>query len=463
MMSNRVAPGPARRLRGWDNSDSVPTFSGRGDYQVSVGDRPLTRWGQTKQGIRDIGKNLVPDGTFANFGGAAGGSLGGYLGGSPGGIAGMGIGAYLGSKFSQLVGFGDYQIKANSLVDLPMGSQLAAFGNMELGTIVRHREYIRDVVVPAAPGSFANITFALNPGLSGSFPWLATIAGQYQEYQWMGCVFEFRSTSSETATGLALGSVVMASNYDTAEAAYVDKREMENSQYCVSAKPNVTFHHPIECDPSVSSVRVKYVRNGAVPAGKDARLYDHCNVNIATVGLPTGTSGNLGELWVSYEVALYKPILGGALAAMDHFQFTPSAGNRLGVNWATTTPLGGFYEGIGVVLSSSNAFQLPIGTPAGRYGCQIHISGSTSATIAAGFNLALSSGLTVLSDFGFGAATQEPEAYNGTIGFFNGDTLWFQINNQTSVLETVTFTAGDMPGGTLLGDLIVYRLPNHQT
>ena len=43
-----------------------------------------------------------------------------------------------------------------------------------------------------------------------------------------------------------------------------------------------------------------------VPSGSDRRLYDFGNFQIATIGLQ-GTSVNVGELWVTYEIELFKP------------------------------------------------------------------------------------------------------------------------------------------------------------
>jgi Viral coat protein (S domain). len=358
----RMRIGPARRLAKWDNSSKIPRYHGRGDYRTTLN--------SIGKAIQSAGRAVVPGGTFQRFGGLLGGAAGmGLSGGNPyAGVAGTALGQGAGSKFAQLVGFGDYQVKANTLVkELDMGSQVAAFGNLSQATIVKHREFITDIAVPAVPGDFTTLQLSLNPGLANVFPWLSTIASNFQEYEFLGCVFEYKSTSSDTATGLALGSVVMSSNYDTAEDNYHDKREAENSQYCTSAKPSVDFAHPIECDPSVTFVPIKYIRTGAVPTGKDSRLYDHVNVQVSTVGLPVGTTGNIGELWVSYEVALLKPILGQAVTAMDHYNVVPSLANEMGVLFASTLPIGGITEGLGTTLTSSRQITLPAGTPAGKY------------------------------------------------------------------------------------------------
>jgi len=240
-------------------------------------------------------KKNTPSGTFSKVGGS--------LLGAPG--------AALGSAISNLVGFGDYKVNYNALVPLPMGQPVPSFGDMRNATIIEHREYIQDIIVPAVPATFTNIAFPINPGQSRTFPFLSQIAAQYDSYQLLGAVFQFKSLSSQTSTSLPLGSVVMCTNYDSADDLFVNKLSMENTQYAVSAKPSEDMIHPIECAPNLTVLPRMYVRSGSVPSGKDIRMYDLGNFQIATTGLAGTADQVIGELWVTYKVALHKPILNG--------------------------------------------------------------------------------------------------------------------------------------------------------
>ena len=77
-----------------------------------------------------------------------------------------------------------------------------------------------------------------------------------------------------------------------------------------------------------------YVRSGPVPSTGDERLYDLGRFQIATEG-QQAIGGNLGELWVTYEVLMSKPIkpisppVGQILS--DHFQLN---------GWSSSVPLG---------------------------------------------------------------------------------------------------------------------------
>lgn len=268
--------------------------------------------------ILPVMQQLVPKGTFARAGGSVGAAAGTLLGASsgmsaPASAIGGGMGRYLGKGLARLVGFGDYTVTNNTLfregMALTPGESVPMFGTMGAETRVRHREYIGDVVVPEVPLAFTNTAFIINPGDTNTFPWLASTAGNYQQYRINGMVFEFKTLSSDITAGGSLGAVILGTNYNVLDTPYTDKLHMENAQFCVSAKPSQSQIHTVECDPRQVSTQLKYVRDSTSSSSvaQDARLYDHGKFQIATVGLP-GTPGTvMGELWCSYDISLYKP------------------------------------------------------------------------------------------------------------------------------------------------------------
>jgi len=66
--------------------------------------------------------------------------------------------------------------------------------------------------------------------------------------------------------------------------------------------------HPIECDPKENPFNVQYVRTGAVPSGDSVLMYDLGLTHLAVSGCQT-SGKRLGDLWVTYEVELKKPLL----------------------------------------------------------------------------------------------------------------------------------------------------------
>lgn len=236
-------------------------------------------------------------------------SVGGIFGNSVGEIAGS-----IGNIFSSVTGLGDYEVKENTVKDeLITGAQVPAMHSTKDSFILRHREYIADVTSSTA---FANKSFAVNPGLSSSFPWLASIAANFTQYRFLGLIYEYRTTSSTIAsTNPAMGAVCLSSEYNVYALPFTNKQEVDNNMWTTSSRPCDTFVHPIECAPLMNPLQVYFIRTGSVPTGQDARLYDLCNIQLITSGAQTAAVGTIGELWCTYEVELLKPQLQGGLGA----------------------------------------------------------------------------------------------------------------------------------------------------
>jgi len=223
-----------------------------------------------------------------------------------------GIGAILGSAISSVVGRGDYQINDMSGVTCNSLTSTSppAFQKLKHATVVAHREYISDVYSSATAGSFGYTTYSLNPAQVATFPWLASIASNFEEYEILGMMFEFKTTSSDALNSVntALGTVILSTQYNANNQPFITKMAQENYEFAQSCKPSQSAIHAIECARGLNPVNHLYTRSAGVPNGQDARLYDLGVFQISTTGMQ-GSNVNLGELWVTYQVALYKPKL----------------------------------------------------------------------------------------------------------------------------------------------------------
>lgn len=221
--------------------------------------------------------------------------------------------------------------------------QIPRIKNTSKGVIVRHKEYIMDI-----PGSvdFQTEILPINPGMIETFPWLARVAQNFEEWLPRGMVFEYRTTSSDTliAASPALGSVIMATQYNSVNGGFVSKQDMENYEGAVSCKPSVSCLHSIECKKSRTVLDEMYIRTVAPPPNADIRMYDLGKFQIATVGGQLGAVGAVvGELWVSYEVELRKPkVPADPAVGVAHFQILGNANNTsahpFGLAGAITVP-----------------------------------------------------------------------------------------------------------------------------
>jgi len=218
-------------------------------------------------------------------------------------------------------GHGDYSINSNSVVG---ADNIPVFGGNGQGSIrVKHREFIQDIVSSATPGKFDIQSFAINPGLAETFPWLATLAKNFQQYRIHGLLFEYKTMSADAlnSTNTALGTVVMTTLYDAYDKAPTAKQQMENTMFSDSVVPSQSLRHPIECQAFDVPTNIMYLHSGAIPLDRgDKRLYDMGNFYIATVGLQ-GSSVLIGELWITYDIELIKPqqLEEGSDSASDHY------------------------------------------------------------------------------------------------------------------------------------------------
>jgi len=235
----------------------------------------------------------------------------------------FGIGKQLGnagSWLSRVFGMGKYTIKRNTLLH-PSGENLVqgmdtqsppSFSTSGRGSdiIFSHREYVADVLSSI---NFRTTTYPINPGNPSLFPWMSQIASLYEEFEMLGMILEYKSSSgtSNTSAVPGMGLVLMATDYDPYDTTFNSKRQMEAAEFSSSGVPYSNFMHPIECDPKRNVLRTQYVVPGITnytQASGDARFSVLGNTTIATIG-QQADNVTMGELWVTYHVRLSRPIL----------------------------------------------------------------------------------------------------------------------------------------------------------
>ncbi len=167
-------------------------------------------------------------------------------------------------------------------------------------TRVRHREYIDDVNGSEA---FAIMQYPINPGMKQTFPWLSAFANRYESYVFRRLRFEYETATSSMTNG----SVMMAVDYDAADAAPTSKRQL------------MSYHNAVrsgawtECCFSGDQMDLRkfgiqrYVRRGPLSSNLDIKTYDVGNFFLATKG--EADSSMIGELYVTYDVELITPQL----------------------------------------------------------------------------------------------------------------------------------------------------------
>jgi len=321
-----------------------------------------------------------------------------YVKGSAGGSAKIpGVAKVRGDiSAGYMSGLGAYNISniSHNVLIKPEVPEIRNSLYAEGGTIVRHREYLGPVISSGTANTFKIQSYPLNPAQITSFPWLFQIASAYEEYRPNGLMYEFRSTASDaiaSSTNLALGQLMMCTQYDPTDPIFTTDIEMLNYSWAQSGKVSDNVQHFVECDPKQSPLSHLYTRQGGVSSASDIRFSDFGVFSIATNGLQ-GTNVQIGQLWVTYEFIFYKPKLGDASAeAGGWFHYANASANT---PITATNPFGtnlgsGIQDrenNLGVVLATvSNAGLVEIPKTSAKTAYQITVCwvGAQTASIAA--------------------------------------------------------------------------------
>jgi hypothetical protein len=237
---------------------------------------------------------------------------GGLIGGAFGAPT---VGADAGAYFSKLLGMGSYKVNSNSI--MRSSEQAPQFGNTEGAIVIEHSEFVTDVL---SNQKFTSQTFALDPTNRITFPYLALVAQNFEQFSFQGLVFTYKPTSGSAiaSTNNSLGTVILATEYDVSKDIFASKTEMEAYEFATSCVPSSGMLHPVECAPAKDILRARYINNTRLEPGDYAPGFGSVENNLSNLGRTqlsvVGMQANnitVGELWVSYKIRLSKPRIPG--------------------------------------------------------------------------------------------------------------------------------------------------------
>lgn len=257
----------------------------------------------------------------------------GSIFGKKGSMAGKAVGGILGNMF----GWGDYTstpsvnypVESNTLFGRQLATQMPLMHNGDGAIRCAHREYCFDIVMDQGGSKFRAYHELITPTNSNLFPWLSKFAVAFEQYKIHGMSFGFRGLASNTTTDGSLGSVSLMTQYDVRDHYVGSKQQMLGSLFATSCKPTDTMLHPIECDPDRTPSKPRYTR--ADVYAPDVALPASAGGGSATIGVTHGFQNpidffgmlniwaekssapahplTLGELWVTYDISFYKPVI----------------------------------------------------------------------------------------------------------------------------------------------------------
>jgi len=381
-----------------------------------------------------------------------GGALGTAFGGGPGGALGSAAGSWL----SKITGFGSYKLTKNSILGAGKVGVPSFAGKDGNCVTIAHREFITTVYGSVA---FNSSTYYLNPGLFATFPWLSKIAMNFEQYELLGCVFEFKSTSGSAiaSDNTALGSVVLATEYNVAEPDFSDKVEMESHEFVVSGKPSSDIIHGIECNPAYSTLNLQYVRTAELVGTQDQRFYDLGKFQIATQGMQLDDVP-IGELWVSYHIRLCKP----RVHHMDELTYAVISESP---NFSANTTQ--FFGTTGGIASSTSTLDVEPSTNTITLDTQGNylLCWTSGYAKVDNFNLTVGSNISSMGVFNHGTigtiygVEENPEEGGRMYGFAALSVMFPGSTNANKVVFIPH--EGDVGSSTYFSNCIVLKLPSN--
>jgi len=155
--------------------------------------------------------------------------------------------------------------------------------------------------VTAANGGFVLAkTYALQPGLQRSFPWLSAIAQRYDQYKVHSLIYEYVNTSSAVRDGM----IMMSPDYDAYDPAPENAREALSRLGARSGPVWQAFSLDLAVGAANALGKRRFTRK--VRSARDLVVTDVGNMHICVDGLTTTTALS-GQIWVNYDFEFFAP------------------------------------------------------------------------------------------------------------------------------------------------------------
>lgn len=310
-------------------------------------------------------------------------------------------------------------------------------------TIISHTEYVRDLVsgpptgAVGTPSVFATNVFSINPGDDTLFPWLATVARNYQTYRFRKLIVKYVTESGiYNTTSTNLGCVMSVIQYDAQDTPIMNKQQMLNYDGSRSVVPTQNLDLYVDVSRGRLPDEHRYIRNGLQSLGGDVKTFDLGKITLASQGTPSANTP-LGEIHIEYVVELFQPVQQPAAAIVDTgFYITQSVPALIGGTSGTGT------DPPGDGTSQTDFFQWI----ASQYTTPV----STIPSLIANWR----SNSGVDSDSNLAIVLGSPKALPNVVGLdrrtvYFGDPLMSGRFYQMQVFGSFTFqSAGVQPNGT---------------
>lgn len=174
------------------------------------------------------------------------------------------------------------------------GTSRPKISSSSRGLQITHSEMLGSLFSSATTLNFACSGFVVNPGKYSTFPWLSTLAGNFDKYVLRKFVVRLVS-NQPTSTG---GKIGIGFDYDSTDPLPTDRNEFFSLTHHVECAPwdSIELNVPIDQKP-------KFVNSHTL---SDSKLID-CGQVVFMADQVVATSTSLADIIVEYTVELLEP------------------------------------------------------------------------------------------------------------------------------------------------------------
>lgn len=246
------------------------------------------------------------------------------------------------------------QTKNNNMVAAPVATN-RSYQQKAQNQSIRIRETERIGTVLGSP-SFAVVgNYPLNPGLSGSFPWLSATAAQYEKYKVHKITYRYKNLKGTASDG----NILMAFDFDSLDSPPSSAVQMTQYTRCTDGSPWRIF------EMSIVPTGTELFTRSSIPSGADLKTYDLGRLFVAAEGCVDDSAH--GYLEVEYDIELMKkqsPLAGSSppSTALATSYFNGSAVNTIGAFLGWDTAPVEVNNPLGVTVTLAGAYTVPAGS-----------------------------------------------------------------------------------------------------
>jgi hypothetical protein len=302
---------------------------------------------------------------------------------------------------------------------------------------IQRLEYLG--VLNGYQGNFIVNQYNINPGISLTFPWLATLAGRFEKYFIHSC----RIVCSPRVASTTPGGTYIACDYDSADASPTAKNTLFELGTYADAQCWQKMDVVLNRSRLNNSIPHHFIRTGPLASNLDIKTYDCGQFFVCTDATPASvnqaTSGGtasyslpsmISDMYIEYDIELIEP--SDAVAPLLNYW----QNSAVTINGGSFQPTGTMTT----IFNNDPSVIIPTSAQYAVYGGFLYFTCPGTWLVAVTFKVNTSSGTTGVNNITITAAPPNGQTAIGTITNSNTEVCSNSSSGGTSAYFTINFT-----------------------